>query len=266
MEKQAQLECSNPLKSEHLHEGIKSIIACIDVSDDPHDEKKFGKFEELVFSDNVHNIENVNYSAKPEMLKETNFKNAGEQTYIISTIDDANKFSKTLRNCTGIVVAGQDKETGKDISFMSHEDPETFVQSENGSESFARDLRSRLLEIKERCVPETIDAIIAGGNYFANVYSEKYDKKRRDTYSDSVALLSREIKDAFGFEPVVITGPKAFPGSEHIFYNNAERQLHILRPRTGDETSESYLPKDFAEQEERWAKSPNKLIEENDDE
>ncbi len=258
MEKSIAPECINPLKSEHLNEGIKPIIACINSMSEEEEEKKFGKFRELVYSDNTRGIRNVDFYGDPKELANNGFKNVGEGTYVISAIDDANKFSEEFKNCTGVFVTGQDKNTGKDISFISHEDPWFFVEQKEGTKTFTEDLRAQLLEMKNRCVPGTIDAVIAGGNYFKQVNEdEPYTKRYRDNYRSSIEILTKEITDALGFEPAVIIGPKARGGGDKIFYDNAERRLHIFRRNTGDETSESYIPRDFEKKTKEWEKSPN---------
>ncbi|MCX6736221.1 MAG: hypothetical protein NTZ13_04010 [Candidatus Parcubacteria bacterium] len=258
MEKSIVPEYINPLKSEHLNEGIKPIIACINSMSEEEEEKKFGKFRELVYTDNTRGIRNVDFYGDPIELSRKGFKNVGEYTYVISTIDDANKFSEEFKNCTGVIVTGQDKNTGKDISFLSHEDPWFFVEQEGGTKKFTEDLRAQLLEIKNRCIPGTIDAVIAGGNYFKQINeTELYTKRYRDNYQKSIEILSKEISDILGFEPAVIIGPKALGGSDKMFYDNAGRQLHIYRRKTGDETSESYIPRDFEKKKEDWEKSPD---------
>ena len=257
MENKNSSEYKNALKSEHLSEGVKPIIACVDTYDNMED---LGEFEELLFSDETREVESINFWANPEKLKEKDFKNAGYRTYVISAIDGADKFSKTFGDCTGIVAAGKDAETGDDVSFVSHQEPNFFTKEQ--PEKFAEDLRSRLTEMKKRCVAGTIDAVIVGGNYYPDtVVGEEFDKSHRDNYRNSINILSNEISEVLGFEPAVIAGPKLSGGEDHILYRNALRRLHLLRPQTGQASSESYLPKDFAEQEKKWEKQAKELRE-----
>ncbi|MFA6565670.1 MAG: hypothetical protein WCT48_02915 [Candidatus Paceibacterota bacterium] len=255
METPHSTEYKNALKSEHLNKGIKPIIACVDTYDNMED---LGEFEELLFSDDTREVESVNFYANPEKLAEKDFKNAGYQTYVISAIDNTDKFSKTFGDCTGTVVTGQDKETKEDISFVSHEEPNFFTKEH--PEKFSEDFRLRLQEIKKRCIPGTIDAVIMGGNYYVDVVGEEFDNNHRDNYRNSIDILSKEISDVLGFEPPIITGPKLSGGEDHILYRNGQRRLHVLRPQTGKASSESYLPKDFAEQEKKWEKEGGKNI------
>lgn len=241
-------ESKNPLKSEHLKEGVKPIMAGIGT---PDQFKSHPGAEEEMFRDinsNKSRILNVDYYGNPKDLAEQKFKNAGESSYAISPIDNSNKFSKGFANCTGLVVAGQDKETGENISFLSHQDPSHFLEErDNKKGHFLDDLRQRLNELKERSVDGTIDAIIVGGNYFKN--EEGYKKQ----YLGSIKLLSEEALKILGFEPVVMTGPKRVGyGRDNVYYDNEQRRLYIMRPEVGNATTESYVRSKIEEQEKKW--------------
>ncbi|MCX6739128.1 MAG: hypothetical protein NT098_03710 [Candidatus Parcubacteria bacterium] len=162
-----------------------------------------------------------------------------------------NKFSKKFANCAAVIVAGRDKETGKDISFLSHQDPYHFLKY--GKVKFTRDFVWCLSEMKRRCFHGTIDTIIAGGNYFEDGHDIENNKRYRDDYQKSVAFLSGEIQEALGFEPVVIIGPKTLDDIEHLYYCNNERRLYLLRSSVGDGSSESYFPRNYFAQEKKWA-------------
>jgi len=236
----------NALKSEHLNKGIKPIIACVDT----HENLK--EFEKE-FKQDPNRPLNVDYYAKPKKLSEKNIKHGGFKTYLISSIDERNKFSNDFTECTGVVVAGIDKETQKNISFLSHEDPFHFLENPKG---FLSDMQSSLEEMKNRCVPGTIDAIIAAGNYVTDAHRPEKFAERQELYRGSITMLAQSMKGVLGFEPVVIVGPKNDPThGDYLFYDNENRRLHIFRPDTGDITSESYLPKDIAEQEKKWKKN-----------
>ncbi|MFA5831640.1 MAG: hypothetical protein WC878_07490 [Candidatus Paceibacterota bacterium] len=233
------------LKSEHLSKGIKPIIACVDT----HENLK--TLEDL--KNSPDRPTNVDYYLKPKKMDEKGIKHAGFKTYLISPVNETNKFSEGFTECTGVVVAGVDKETGKNISFLSHEDPFHFLAN---PEKFLSDMQSSLEEMKSRCVPGTIDAIIAGGNYITEPRRTGRFAKQREAYRNSIALLARLMESVFGFEPVVIAGPKNVPGyGDYLFYDTENRRLHLFRPETGDTSTESYMPKDFAEQEKKWEKN-----------
>jgi len=60
------------------------------------------------------------------------------------------------------------------------------------------------------------------------------------------------VSKFFDFEPVVIVGPKTTDRSDAILYVNNERRLYITRPKTGNATTESFLPQDILIQEGKW--------------
>jgi len=208
-----------------------------------------GFLKEMETRRNSHNIHNVDYYGKHEKLIRQGFKNAGEYSYVISNLDSLDKFSKSFRDCTGIIVAGQDQKTGKNISFLSHQDPQYFLSKETNKNEFIKDLKEQLINLKENSVDGTIDAVIVGGNYFKG-----RDKKEfRQNYLNSIELLAGWVKEILGFEPVVITGPKTGEGGyENIFYNNNGRHLYIIRPKVGDSSTEGFLLKDIKKQEKKW--------------
>jgi hypothetical protein len=255
---------ANALKSEHLNKGVRPIIACIgtigDFDDDP------GLVGKIYRPDGDDAIQNVNYWGGHKDLVKKNFKNAEDLSYVISPIDDKDKISKAFRNCTGVAISGTDKETGKNISFLSHQDPGYFLPSKflpihPHSDRFAKDIGQQIAALKDRCIPGTIDAVIFGGNY-ATEEDEPWNKNQsnkefREKHIRSIDLLASEISEILGFEPVVITGPKTnlYDGSEDdVYYDNKNRRLYIVRPNVGNSAAESYLPKDIKKQEEKWAK------------
>jgi hypothetical protein len=70
---------------------------------------------------------------------------------VISNINTQNKYSNRYYNCTGIVVIGKDKETGENISFLTHQDPLYFLV-EGQREKFTVATQEVLLDLKERSV------------------------------------------------------------------------------------------------------------------
>ena len=234
----------------HLKKGVAPIMACIGMpeqfKENPGEEQKIFDAEEQE-SPSLHNVD---YYGNPTDLKKQKFKNAGDYSYVISTIDTADKVSRTYRNCTGLVVSGQDKETGENISFLSHQDPQYFLEeASDRRNTFVGDLRGRLKELKERCVPGTIDAVIVGGNYFKDV------QKYKEQYIKSIGLLSQVVQQELGFEPTAITGPKTdsfLPGSDNIFYDNGHRRLYIMRPEVGKDSTKSFAPSKIKEHEKQW--------------
>jgi len=246
-----ELKSVNPIKSEHLKSGIKPIMACVGTIDEfkQNENERIGFFEKMVSKD-IPNTRNINYYGSHEELIDQGFKNSSDYSYVISKVDNSDKFSKSFKNCTGVIVTGCDKETGKNISFLSHQDPKYFLNEDFNKNKFTKDLREQLLELKQKSVNGTIDAIIFGGNYF----KEKDYSEFRENYFNSIKLLLKEIKGILGFEPVVIVGPKTKEGGKEddVFYDNDNRLLYMIRPNVGDATTESFLPSDMEKQKKKW--------------
>ena len=221
-------------KFKHLKDVSDAIIACVgtfeQITKDPIAQKKHF-LDKLLQSSKVHNVD---YFGDPISLVEKKMKNAGKNSYAISPIDDLDKFSNTFKNCTGLLVTGKDKETGKNISFLSHQDPGYFLNKEDNRRAFTSDLRQR-----------TVDAVIVGGN------TQRSGKFHKD-YLESIQFLSTEVTSVFGFEPVVMTGPKTVAGGENVIYDNEHRRLYVVRPEVGNETTESFLPSDIQTQQKKW--------------
>lgn len=244
-------EPKNPLKAEHLKEGVKPIIGAIGTpeqfegSDGPEREA----FEDPSVNQDIDNNRslNVDYNGNPDTLNKLKFKHMGRGSYVISPIDGSDKFSRRFKNCTGLVVSGIDKETGKEISFLSHQDSDYFFDGDKKHQTFTNDLRERLEELKSKCVEGTIDAVIMGGDYIAGSYP-----RYREDYVESIGMLGKITKSILGFEPVVMTGPKTGPGPDHVFYDTHNRRLYIERPEVGKESTKSYLPSEVEEKRKDW--------------
>ncbi len=107
----------------HLADGVSPIMVCWEESKEtrrpPFILNKTG-FD----GDFAHKVQ---YSDSIAFLRRLNLLHGGEDTYAFSVIDERDKFSESLCDCTGLVVAGMDKPTGKNISFLSHQDPKQFL-------------------------------------------------------------------------------------------------------------------------------------------
>ena len=98
--------------NEHLKGGVKPIFACVGTNKDFAD---FSGYDEM--------IGEVEYIRPPENLSSENILHGGPKRYNISPINEMSKVSNKFLDCTGLIVSGVDKETGKEISFLSHQDP-----------------------------------------------------------------------------------------------------------------------------------------------
>lgn len=244
----------NPLKAEHLKEGVPPIIAAVGT---------FGQFlknseglQKFFKEGDMHSLEidssrnsNVDYFGNPRLMRKKGFENSGRETYVISPVDNLDKFSVGFMNCTGLIAAGRDKETGENISFLSHQDPNYFLRWGLKKHNFIRNLKTRLKELKERSEEGTIDAVIVGGNYLKD--DNKFQKFKK-WYLGSIKLLGEETSEILGFEPIVLSGPKFVDGGDEVFYNNKERHVYLIRPEVGDKSTEPYIAKNIGEQEKEW--------------
>ncbi|MFA5830334.1 MAG: hypothetical protein WC878_00730 [Candidatus Paceibacterota bacterium] len=246
----------NPLCSGHLKKGEKCVIACLGT---------FRDFEqtdpELTLTlltpsfDGSAGIENVDYYAKPGDGKNTGSKTAGREIYVISSISDRDKMTRYLYDCLAVFVIGKDKKTKTNISLLNHQDPMKFLH-ERYRKQFTNDLSESLREMKKRCAKGTIDVIIAGGMYLLNhpdamcLWEEAGEMRK--IYRQSILLLSEIVKEVFGFEPVIISGPKRVERSDAIMCVNKTRRMHIVKPQVGESMTESFLPQDLKIQEEKW--------------
>ena len=237
------------IKSEHLKKGESPIMVCLGL---PDDAEIRSKIRELVYGKGENSdTHNVNYFEDIDILEAKKFKNAGRKTYVISIIDNKNKFTDEIRDCTALVASGRDKKTGENISFLSHQDPDKFLH--DAKDEFNFDLNKQLSELKERSEIGTVDIIIVGGNYY-------YSRDFRESYLDSIKLLTQQTKAVFGFEPVVVGGPKVVYKSytDTVYYDNINKRLYLIRldPMT-DETNEFHPPfinKNIDEEERKWIK------------
>lgn len=252
---------------EHLNPGVSPIMACVGTREDFEEEPTPGLTDRLhYFGENPQTLL-VDYYATDSENNMKGIKHAGEKTYAISEISGLNKFSLKYANCTGVIVAGQDKVNGKNISFFTHQDSMKILPEGEVRKHFIADLKSRLEELQNRTVPGTVDAVIFGGSFLDNstwteedtkIVGEKVDFEKE--YTDSINLLSAQISDVLGFEPTVIAGPKTMHGRDDAIYDNEHRRLYLRRPKIGDNPSEnfnssgSFSPQKMSEREEVWRK------------
>ncbi|MES2930483.1 MAG: hypothetical protein V4665_01735 [Patescibacteria group bacterium] len=111
----------------------------------------------------------VNYYDDKENTEKQGMR-GGFPGYVISGVDESPKRSHSYKNCSSILAVAEDKETGKQISFLSHQNPSFFLSTEK--ENFKNDLAISLAELVLRAKPGTIDIGIMGGNYYDSVNNE----------------------------------------------------------------------------------------------
>lgn len=224
---------SKGLSFEHLAEGVSPIMACV------------GTYKEYAGEiDKIQDIEafgvNANYTGHPDLLDIQDIKNIGYGTYAISPVDGKPKFTEDLWSCTSIVAIGNEKGTQKELSILTHQDPEKFLKA--GKDLFFSDLKERLKELKEKCSEGTIDVVIAGGNL---------RKKDPGEYKKSLEALNDAIEELFGFKPTVIAGPKE-AGMDNIYLDTQNRRLYVVRPENSKLHNEVFKPDQIDEMKKKW--------------
>lgn len=242
---------SNTLKGEHLNEGIKPIIGGI------YDRSKLDEESIKFFKEFEKNADFVNFKYDSEDISRNKMFNSGKLTYVISQCNNKDKYSHEYLNCTGVVVVGIDKKTGKNISLLSHQNPEAFLKNETIKANFIKDLNEDLDTLISNCIPGTIDAVILGGNE-EEISDPAFDENFRfgiddvevlmrekyDTYKDSIKRLSFLLSKKLNFTPTVISGPNDnFKTKDHslsIYFDNQNRRLYQVRPTQSSENNESF--------------------------
>lgn len=249
-------------KKSHLNEGIKPIYVSL-MSTYP------SEFNVYTFVD-IYNVvdefkddlrtHNINWADKEVNLDSKKYLHAGLQSYVISSIDEDRKFSKGFHACTGLVVVGVDKNIGKNISFITHQFP-IALSNEDKKVKFLSDLNTKLMEMRDRCIPGTVDAVVVGGSYVKDKESDDYPMVLK-YYPMSVDLSSDGVRNIFGFEPMIVNGPKdsRFLNGElnedSIYFDTNQRRLYFVRSKINQpgkgRTSGDFKAGEFEDRKTDW--------------
>lgn len=195
----------------------------------------------------------VNYYAVVEektSLCERGFRTSGASNengrgvYIISPVNYDNKTSFGFKDCTGVAAIGIERDTGKPISILSHQDPEAAV-----SRTFLKDLESTLQELSDRCDPGTIDIKLFGGNIDVGNDTGRQSEIYRN-YINSIHALASCAKSVLGIVPTVVGGPK-FPRygewDDYVHFDTKNARLEVHRNNHKDETMIEFSADDVEE-------------------
>jgi hypothetical protein len=234
-------------KFNHLEKGFKPIRVCID--DIENISSFFNKNEEKFKDENK--LDNVDFNAEDiSFYSENNMLNGGIGTYVISDINSKNKASRGFFDCTGLVLVGEDKNTNKNISILTHQDPKKILNSEL-TDSFKHHLLENIQKLLEKSKKGSIDAIIIGGNSLFNYQN----------FIKSIKFINEICHSKLNFEPTVITGPKEYGSNKNytnIYFDNENRNLHLFMPEQKENLSyHDFQPKDIDEQINKIKKAKN---------
>lgn len=186
-------------------------------------------------------ITEVDMEADPADVVPCGFLKEGVKKYSISPIDGSCKVSMGYAECSGVVVVGVDRLSGCNVSFLSHQNP-NFFQWVN-DDTFEESLRIRLEEMRDCCMPGTIDALIFGGRYVnAKGFPENHEISLlfRREYASAMLMLSGHIQSILGFSPFAL-GPKFEECFEYAAFNTAARRLYVARQHSDPRFVPSYL-------------------------
>ncbi len=216
----------NNLKPEHLASGFESIMICVD-DVDHYDDSLMGMAERVDYYKNE--------SEGGSSLQDD------ERGYVISNISQDNKYTTELYSCTSVIAVGADKDTGNNISFLTHQDGFTINKNKN----FDNDIKRRLEELKSRSVDGSIDIILVGGNT---------DDGVSYLYTDTVSKLSQQIEEVSGFKPVVV-GPKSVGYLyDNVLFDTKNRRVYLMRPPLHKVYNDTFRADDLDEVAESWGK------------
>lgn len=163
-----------------------------------------------------------NYGEEPEK----GIKDAGLNTYVISPVTEQGLFSDKYINCTGVVGIGRDKVSGKEIAFISHQDPEFFVnRGEEEREEFLADLKEAIDELQARSEDATVEVVLFGGN---SDPTNAASKKSVD-YRKSIEILTAALRKCLGCSPTILEGPNLDEGGIDVTVFTQERKISIGR-------------------------------------
>jgi len=182
---------------------------------------------------------------------------------VISKCDEKSKYSIEYFGCTGIIVSGVDKNTGRQISLMTHNPSDI-----SDDKDFEQGLLNSFEELATRSLPGSIDAVIFGG---------RADNLNDNPHEDSAKFLTKLCKRALNLEPIILTGPNLLTNRYEIdihpldeqrsaeekeyvskiktdvYFDTEHRRLYILRQKQeNDKLNEPFMASNYSEQKKRW--------------
>ena len=135
-----------------------------------------------------------------------------------------NLFSDKYINCTGTVGIGRDKLSGKEIAFISHQDPDYFLnKGAEETEKFSNDLKATLNKLIAKSEDGTVEVALFGGNYDP---ADSTSKKSVD-YKKSIEMLSAIVQECLGHTPVVLNEANHDKGAIDVTVVTQERKIFI---------------------------------------
>src|SRR3989344_7601423 len=151
-------------------EGFQSKVATLESSEKPKVGQIincFGTTDDFPLEDKMRldalDATPVDYYSNAKSWQKLHQKNAGKESYVISSADSTNKKSDRFADCTGIIAVGLEKGARKNISILTHQDYKRIVKPAKKLEKFVTDLKSSLIELRDRSESGSLDVVIFGG-------------------------------------------------------------------------------------------------------
>ncbi len=190
-----------------------------------------------------------------EKLEKEGFKHAGYLSYLISPLAERNWFSDHYINCTAVVGMGRDAATGKELSFLSHQDPNFFINSgpENAAR-FAADMASSLEELRSRAQEGSVEVLLMGGDFSTQAVKTPDDKTAtcRTQYIASIKVLREVVQKTLGFDPKVLAGPNNSKGETIVTVQTQGRKVWVERGKQDAIFDQPYQANQLEEMESKW--------------
>ncbi|MEK9160453.1 MAG: hypothetical protein AAB440_00235 [Patescibacteria group bacterium] len=167
--------------------------------------------------------------------------------YVISPASPANKESFDYANCLGIVVIGQHRDTGENISVLSHHPPRSIHQGLSSA------LPEALREFAAQVEPGTVDAVIFGGRY-SRTGSYNGVESIEEEYLAMVDFLRTNIVENLHIEPNIPVGPnRNIERLARVIVDTQNRTIYLGRPPQPDGADkEGFLASEAREQLSDW--------------
>ncbi|MEI6660420.1 MAG: hypothetical protein WCK91_03300 [bacterium] len=229
----------DPENRRKLNPGMTPIFVCLTEMGELNFKRL--DFETDFIADSGNTAHDVDYQGTPRYVELKGFLQNSHRSYVISNIDSRSKYSRGYNDCTGLIISGVAK-GGEKISFVTHQDPKDLTLVSGAKESFLNHLRESLAEMWVRCGEDAgnIDAVVIGGRSITKRYVKDtgyvdFEKN----YEDLTNLLSTEVRQGLGFEPVIVNGPKfELSGSDDMYFNTPNNRMYLIRPRVNPEVGD----------------------------
>lgn len=143
-------------------------------------------------------------------------------------IDARNKRSEGYLYCTGIAAVGVDAASGRNISFLTHQDTVDVTGRTDREEKFEDGLRELLQKFRARIRPGTGDVTIYGGRW-----EEDPEALYSASYRAVIEKIGGIVQETLGVDPYVAIGPNMSENSFEqvdVILDTEHRRLYIKRP------------------------------------